>query len=61
MKLIEFLKDRKIDCEDTVVWVESALADKNMKKHKENLLGIRDDLHRLWHKYDIILKEEEKK
>ena len=61
MRITEFLKERKVVCEDTVLWVESALGDKNMTQYKNQLKEIREDLHRLWHNYDHILKEELKK
>ena len=61
MKLVNYLKERKIICEDTVLWVESALNDEALVEHKYKLEEIREDLHRLWKNYDHILKREEKK
>lgn len=61
MKLYEFLKERKMCCEDTVLWTESAIADKNKAQYKAQLIEIRQHLHRLWDIYDEILKEELKK
>ena len=61
MKLIEYIKERKLVCEDTVMWVECAINDEKMEKYKPVLEGIRNDLHRLWDKYDYIYQEEKEK